>query len=148
MADLPSTKPVVEKLGARPGQRWILLGEGLDDQEAALGTVGVTTARPDERLGAASLPTSADAVILRAGGKRDLDRLTRLRDVIAPAGAVWVFWRKGRPELREDDVRGAAIAQGLVDVKVIRVSDELSGLKLVIPVAMRADAGRARRTTR
>lgn len=37
------------------------------------------------------------------------------RDVIAPAGAVWVFWRKGGPELREDDVRPAAIAQGLVD---------------------------------
>ena len=80
--------------------------------------------------------------------KRDLDLLTRLRGVIAPAGAVWVFWRKGRQELREDDVRGAAIAQGLVDVKVIRVSDELSGLKLVIPVALRTDARPGRRTSR
>jgi hypothetical protein len=131
MAELPSTKPLVEKLGARAGQRWILLGEDLDDQAAALGRVGVTTAR--------RLPTAADAVILRAREKKDLDQLTRLRAVIAPAGAIWVFWRKGRPDLREDDVRGAAITQGLVDVKVIRVSDELSGLKLVIPVAMRQD---------
>ena len=80
------------------------------------------------------LPTTADGIICRVDAKRDLDRLQRFRTTIAPDGAVWVIWRKGRPELREDDVRAAALAQGLVDVKVIRVSDELSGLKLVIPV--------------
>jgi hypothetical protein len=130
MPDQPSLKPVVEKLGAKPGQRWILLGAGLEAQAAELEALGVTTAT--------RVPRSADAVILRVGTRPDLDRLTRLRAVIAPAGAIWVFWRKGRPELREDDVRAAAIAQGLVDVKVIRVSDELSGLKLVIPLALRA----------
>lgn len=134
MADLPSTKPVAEKLGAREGQRWVLLGAGLDDQAHALQQRGATTTT--------RVPSTADAVILRVATLADLDRLTRLRDVIAPAGAVWVFWRKGRPELREDDVRAAAIAQGLVDVKVIRVSDELSGLKLVIPVALRKPVGR------
>ena len=131
MRDQPSSKPVVEKLGAKPGQLWVLMGTGLDAQEADLHALGATTT--------ARVPKAADAVILRAEAKPDLDRLTRLRDVIAPAGAVWVFWRKGRPELREDDVRAAALAQGLVDVKVIRLSDELSGLKLVIPVALRAD---------
>jgi hypothetical protein len=130
MADEPSPKPVVEKLGAKPGQRWVLIGAGLEQQAADLHARGVSTV--------VRMPRTADAVILRAEAKPDLDRLTRLRAVIAPAGAVWVFWRKGRAELREDDVRAAAIAQGLVDVKVIRVSDELSGLKLVIPVAQRA----------
>lgn len=129
MADEPSSKPLVEKLGARPGQRWVLLSTDLGVDATDLQAIGVT---PTGRL-----PRVADAIVFRADDKRDLDRLTRLRAVIAPAGAVWVFWRKGRPALREDDVRAAAIAQGLVDVKVIRVSDELSGLKLVIPVAMR-----------
>lgn len=66
-----------------------------------------------------------------------LDKLTKLRDTITPDGAIWVVWPKGRKELREDDVRRAAKAQGLVDVKVMSFSDTLSGLKLVIPVAQR-----------
>lgn len=129
MADEPSPKPVVEKLGARPGQRWVLLGADLEQQAADLQAIGVATL--------VRVPRLADAIVLRVDVKADLDRLTRLRAVIAPAGAIWVFWRKGRQELREDDVRAAAIAQGLVDVKVIRVSDVLSGLKLVIPLAQR-----------
>lgn len=36
------------------------------------------------------------------------------------------------PALREDDIRRAALAQGLVDVKVASFSDELSALKLVM----------------
>ena len=129
MPDLPSTKSVVEKLGARPDQRWVLLGADLADLGADLEALQVRTSR--------RLTATADGVVYRAAARPDLDRLTQLRAVIAPAGAVWVFWRKGRRELREDDVRAAALAQGLVDVKVIRVSDELSGLKLVIPVAQR-----------
>lgn len=113
MADEPSIKPVAEKLGAKAGHRWVLVGVGLEQQAADLQAMGVSTVF--------RVPKTADAVILRAEAKADLDGLTRLREVIAPAGAVWVFWRKGRPELREDDVRTAAIAQGLVDVKVIRV---------------------------
>jgi hypothetical protein len=66
-----------------------------------------------------------------------LDRLTKLRETIAQDGAIWVVWPKGQKTLREDDVRRAAKAQGLVDVKVMSFSDTLSGLKLVIPVAQR-----------
>ncbi len=134
MRDEPSPKPVVDKLGVKPGQRWVLLGAGLQSQGEDLRAAGASTV--------VRTPRSADAVILRVEAKPDLDRLSRLRGVIAPAGAVWVFWRKGRPELREDDVRAAALAQGLVDVKVIRVSDELSGLKLVIPLALRSSVRR------
>jgi hypothetical protein len=134
MPDEPSLKPVVEKLGVKPGQRWVLLGREL----------GIGSSECQERgaLTSTRVPRAADGVVLRADVKRDLDRLTRLRPVIAPAGAIWVIWRKGQPALREDDVRAAALAQGLVDVKVIRVSDELSGLKLVIPVKDRVKSGK------
>lgn len=129
MPDEPSLKPVVEKLGVKPGQRWVLADRDLGVQAAEFQDQGAVTLT--------RLPRAADGVVMRAHEKRDLDRLSRIRPVIAPAGAIWVFWRKGQPALREDDVRAAAIAQGLVDVKVIRVSDELSGLKLVIPVKNR-----------
>jgi hypothetical protein len=69
-----------------------------------------------------------------------LDKLTKLRDTITSDGAIWVVWPKGQKALREDDVRRAAKAQGLVDVKVMSFSDTLSGLKLVIPVAQRGAA--------
>jgi hypothetical protein len=70
-----------------------------------------------------------------------LDKLTALRDSITQDGAIWVVWPKGQKSLREDDVRRAAKAQGLVDVKVMSFSDTLSGLKLVIPVAQRLHKG-------
>jgi len=60
-----------------------------------------------------------------------------LRAAIKPAGAIWVIWPKGRKAFREDDVRAAGPGAGLVDVKVVSVSDALSGLKMVIPLAQR-----------
>lgn len=50
---------------------------------------------------------------------------------------VWAVWPKGRKEFREDDIRHFGPTAGLVDVKVMSFSDELSGLKLVIPLAQR-----------
>jgi hypothetical protein len=41
------------------------------------------------------------------------------------------------PTLREDDVRTAGPSAGLVDVKVVSFSDTLSGLKMMIPRALR-----------
>lgn len=80
---------------------------------------------------------ASDLIVYGVTAKPDLDRLTALRGSIVPAGAIWVLWPKGRKELREDDVRNAAIAQGLVDIKVMSFSETLSALKLVIPVSQR-----------
>jgi hypothetical protein len=80
---------------------------------------------------------ASDMIVYAVSAKSDLDRLTALRGSIVPAGAIWVLWPKGRKELREDDVRQAALAQGLVDIKVMSFSETLSALKLVIPVADR-----------
>jgi hypothetical protein len=88
---------------------------------------------------------SSDLIIFGATAKKALDKLTALRGSIVPAGAIWVVWPKGRKELREDDVRNAAIAQGLVDVKVMSFSETLSALKLVIPVASRPVAQRPKK---
>ncbi|HTU99302.1 MAG TPA: hypothetical protein VMF13_02105 [Luteitalea sp.] len=130
MPDTPSLKPVAEKLGARPGQRWHVKGGDLGWLRTEIEGRGATVV--------ARLPASAHCLVYRVAVLADLDALTKLRPVIAPAGAIWVIWEKGRPALKEDHVRAAALGQGLVDVKVIRVSDTLSGLKLVIPVALRS----------
>jgi hypothetical protein len=58
-----------------------------------------------------------------------------------PQVVIWVSWYKkssGKAtDLTEDVIRGYALANGLVDIKVCAVSEEWSGLKLVVPVRNR-----------
>ncbi len=54
---------------------------------------------------------------------------------------IWVSWYKksaGIPtDLTKDIIRGWALRNGLVDIKVCAVSQEWSGLKLVVPLIAR-----------
>ena len=126
-----SGKPTIDKLGIQPGHAVAVLG--LADQKAFLMDLKA-------RVGAWSADTvrkGTDVVLLRADSTRDLAKLASLERTIARNGMIWVVWPKGRPELKEDHVRAAALRSGLVDVKVCAFSESLSGLKLVIPVARR-----------
>lgn len=62
--------------------------------------------------------------------------LSRLRNLIAQDGAIWVSWYKKAAklptEITEDDIREVAFPLGLVDVKVCAVDEKWSGLKVVI----------------
>ena len=55
--------------------------------------------------------------------------------------SFWVSWYKKSSgiatDLNEDWIRQFALAHDLVDVKVCAVTEQWSGLKLVIPVAKR-----------
>ena len=90
-----------------------------------------------------------DMVLVRLDAIADLSRLADARRRITPNGMIWAVWPKGRKEFREDDIRRFGPQAGLVDVKVMSFSDELSGLKLVIPVAqrnlMQPEAAKSRR---
>jgi hypothetical protein len=129
-AKIRSPRGRLDKLGVKPGSRVRVLG--LDDR-AFRAELEARGAQVDEGRGGRTV----DVAFLRVEKPAQLDRLPALRKAVAPAGAIWVLWPKGRKELREDDVRGAALAVGLVDVKVVSFSDALSGLKLVIPLAQR-----------
>jgi hypothetical protein len=54
---------------------------------------------------------------------------------------IWVSWYKKSSkivtDITEDDIRNYALKNGLVDIKVCAVSDIWSGLKLVVPKALR-----------
>lgn len=54
---------------------------------------------------------------------------------------IWVSWYKKsagiKTDITEDTIRNYALQHDLVDVKVCAVSDEWSGLKLVVPLAKR-----------
>lgn len=132
-----SQRSRLDKLGVMPDMRVALVG--LDDaaflRELKPRTSAVTSGRPAK---------GTAMVLFAIDGPAPLVRLTSLRGTIAPDGAIWVIWPKGQPHIKEDMIRAAAIAQGLVDIKVIAFSETLSGLKLVIPKAQRAAAGTRR----
>jgi hypothetical protein len=73
--------------------------------------------------------------------------LPLLRARLTPAGMIWISWPKKSSRvattITEDTIRKHALGPptakggGLVDVKVCAVDEVWSGLKLVIPVALR-----------
>lgn len=69
------------------------------------------------------------------------EQLFSLRNSIRPDGMIWVSWYKKSSgkftEITEDLIRETCLPLGLVDVKVCAVSEDWSGLKLVIRKELR-----------
>ncbi len=126
------TRSRTEKLGVKPGSRVALRGLKGREFVNELKTAGAKVAA---RVGAGPY----DIVIVRLDSSSDLPLLVDAKKRMVSNGAVWAVWPKGRKGFREDDIRHFGPAAGLVDVKVMSFSDELSGLKLVIPLALRRD---------
>jgi len=76
-----------------------------------------------------------------------LRRLRALSRRIHPDGAIWVAWPRraggADSDIREQDIRDAALALGLVDVKVAAIEERWSGLRLVWRRELRAAAAAA-----
>jgi len=125
-----SKRPRIDKLGIKPGARIALVG--LDEpeflRELLARTDDVTEGRPR---------ANTDMILFAVEGPATLRRLTTLQKSIRREGAIWMIWPKGQKAITETMIRAAALAHGLVDIKVMAFSDRLSGLKLVIPVARR-----------
>lgn len=129
-AKIRSPPSRAQKLGLAAGLRVALIG--LDDA-ALKAEVSASGARRVEPGG------GVDLIFLGAEASGDLAPLPGLVEKLAPAGALWVVRRKGRgATLAEGDVRAAARAAGLVDVKVVAFSETHSADKFVFPVSARA----------
>jgi hypothetical protein len=134
-------RPLIDKLGVKPGQTVSLVGRC--DDASFLAQLRERTAS----IADATPRRGSHFIFYFTESLRDLDRLPRLRELLDPAGAIWVLWPKPQKKtkdqpaqpapLKEDDVRKAALKSGLVDVKVVSFSATRSGLKLMIPVAKR-----------
>jgi hypothetical protein len=123
-------RPLIDKLGVRPGARVLVLGVADDAFWRALKarTANISQGHPRR---------SYDFIFLHGLKGRGLARLQALRQCLVPAGAIWVVWPRGLPDLKVPEVIAAAKAAGLVDTKVVRFSETDTALKLVIPVALR-----------
>jgi hypothetical protein len=129
-AKILKPKTLIDKLGVKPGYQ--LRVEGIDDQSF----LSQLTERVGE-LASRRFNTELDLVFIGMAAKGELKRLKQLQRKIKRNGAIWVVWLKDKPQLKESDIRAAALEAGLVDVKVVKFSESQSALKLVIPVERR-----------
>ncbi len=123
--DEPSTRPLLDKLGVKPGSKVAIID--LDDPafERLLRerTSTIIHGQPS---------TPSDLVFLGAKQLRDLRRLEDVKKWIEPNGAIWVVRPKGgRSEIRDTDVIEAGLAAGLVDNKIASFSDTHGAMRLV-----------------
>lgn len=129
MRDEPSPKPLLEKLGVRPGHRVSVLRAGDEAFVAELRGSGADVSTRRRRR--------TDLVFLGVEDVGGLAAIGPLEPYLERNGAVWVVFPKGRPEIRDVEVIRAGGSQGLVDNKVVRFSDTHTALRFVIPLARR-----------
>jgi hypothetical protein len=123
------SRPLMDKLGVKPGARVSLVGIHDDDFARQLLDWGADVSLRRRK--------DSDLVFMGAETKGDLARLNDVERSLRRGGAVWVAFPKGRKDLTEVDVITAGIGAGFVDNKVVRFSDTHTALRFVIPVARR-----------
>jgi hypothetical protein len=126
-----SGKPLVQKLGVKPGFRIFTVG-------APAAYDNIVGKLPADVTIASRLRAPLDMIHVFATEAAVLaGKLGVYRDAIKPDGMIWVSWPKkssGVPTgLTDNVVREIALALGLVDVKVCAIDEIWSGLKFVIP---------------
>jgi hypothetical protein len=126
--DEPSTKPLLDKLGVKPGMRVTVIDIADDGFMTELAGRAAIVGPNTGKL---------DMVFMGVEGPDDVGRMRDLRRAIVSNGTVWVVYRKGRKEFNESDVLRLGLETGLVDVKVVRFSDTHTALKFVIRKADR-----------
>ena len=122
-----SGKPVVVKLGIKPGMR-VAFSHEPD------GYVEALQLPPVEMCTVAN--SDLDFVQLFVTTLQEFEeRFPTARESIKKSGQVWVSWPKGGKkagvEIDENVVRDTGLDMGMVDVKVIAVDEKWSGLKFV-----------------
>ena len=125
-----SGTPLARKLSLKDGMRvWFL--DMPDSVRKEIEDYGLTLS--EEKLPTPGLHAAHLFVRQRAIMEK---HLAILREMIDPAGQVWMSWPKKasgvETDITEDTIREVALPMGFVDIKVCAVDAVWSGLKLVI----------------
>jgi hypothetical protein len=131
-----SGTPLPKKLGIAEGSRVALVGapEGFSEQLTPL---------PADVSFLRRAVAPVDVIVFFASSRADLaKRFGPLAKTLAASGGLWVAWPKKasgvESDLLESAVRELGLAHGLVDNKVCAIDEVWSGLRFVVPVAMRS----------
>jgi hypothetical protein len=127
--DTGSDRPLLDKLGVKPGMRVALVS--MDD-------VTFLSELVDRGASVVDLQPELDMIFYRVDWPADLLRIGELRPLIRDNGAIWVLRTKGAAlTVREVDVIEAGRAFDLVDNKIASFSDTLAAMRLVVPLNQR-----------
>ncbi len=124
-----SGTPLPQKLGFKPGTRYLLVGAP-PDYARTLGAL------PPDCRACRPRDTGLDLIqFFTLTAKALANHFAQLAAKLQPAGVLWVSWPKKSSgvvtDVTETDVRRIGLAAGLVDVKVCAVDEVWSGLKFV-----------------
>jgi hypothetical protein len=126
---IASPKSLIEKLGPKAGDLVVIFENFEAEFLRDLKTVGTVR---EEKVSAAT-----QWIFLAAEERENLKKVAGIAKAMRGAAGLWIVYAKGKKELTENDVRGAGLKAGLVDVKVTRFSETKTGLKFVVPKGRR-----------
>ena len=129
-----SHRTTVQKLAVKPDERLEVggdLGAGLrKDLRAALGRGFIKTGELD------------GAIVLVESLEEGLETLSRLRPRLRDTGYIWlVTWKRGH-DAYVDQMKLVPLGKSLslIDNKTCSIDDERSGIRFVVPRALRGNA--------
>ena len=120
-----TTRPLLDKLGVKPGAKVALVNISDADFVKLLRnrTSDIVRGKPK---------TPCDIVFIGVANKRELERLGELKTWIEPNGAIWAIRPKGPlSPLKDTDLIEAGLAAGLVDNKIASFSDTHGAMRFV-----------------
>jgi hypothetical protein len=124
-----SGRPLVDKLGIKPGIRIAILNA----PRGYRATLGKLPAGVQVAAAARGVLSFIHLFVVRRAILET--RIPALLRALTPDGSLWISWPKQasgvETDITEDVVRAVALPTGLVDVKVAAIDDVWSGLKLV-----------------
>lgn len=120
-----TVKPLLDRLGVKPGAKVVLVNIDDDGFEKLLRERTSAVVRRKPR-------TPCDIVFVGTENKRDLKRLHEVKNWIEPDGAVWAIRPKGPlSPLKDTDMIAGGLAAGLVDNKIASFSETHGATRFV-----------------
>ena len=130
-----SETPLLKKLGIKPAMKLLLINQPDDYSDLVEMNLQSQRCKKNEIV---------DFVHLFVTYKKDFEKeMKKIKLLIKKNTSIiiWVSWYKKaakmETDMNEEIIRSYALQNDLVDVKVCAVSEQWSGLKLVVPVAKR-----------
>ncbi|MBX3215083.1 MAG: hypothetical protein KF850_23815 [Labilithrix sp.] len=134
---IKNPRALAEKLGLDATKKVCVVGKLDADLRADVEASGAKVAKSARGKG-------FDVVFLAANAKKDLEKMPAIKETIVPDGAIWIVYPKATatsikvdPELTERAVLTAGRTLTLTDNKPVKLSEELTAVRFVIPAAYR-----------
>jgi hypothetical protein len=122
-SDRPSTRPLLDKLGVKQGQRVAVLGRFDNGFIQELRARGASVSRGRVK--------DSDQIFFGADRAAELSKLRALKQDLRKDGSLWVVRPKGTKTITESETQQAGLDAGLVDVKVVSFSPTHTAEKFV-----------------